>query len=305
MQRLLLAVALVVATLAPTRANADDSPTKQASDHFDRGVSLYGEADYRAALVEFRRAYEIAPNSAVLYNLGQTYYQLQNYALALDAFERYLAESGDSPSHKAEVEGAIKTLKTRVGKLAVTTNLPQSEVTVDDELVGKTPIAAAVSVSVGRRKITALHEGHSPEIRYVDIAAGETSKLSIDFPPTGGALQPNGQPGQPHESRDLSKPLWITAGVVGVVGIGFGVAGYIESRSLSDERNSFPASQSSLDSKSTRVTTFAAIGDIAGAVAIITGGVALYFTLTKHKDKEGHEVQARITPNGFQFAGTF
>lgn len=301
MQRSCLAVALVVATLAPMRvASADDSPTKQASDHFDRGVSLYGEADYRAALVEFRRAYEIAPNAAVLYNLGQTYYQLQNYASALDAFERYLAESGDSPSHKTEVEGAIKTLKTRVGKLAVTTNLPQSEITVDDELVGKTPIAASVSVSVGRRKITALHEGRSPEIRYVDIAAGETSKLSIDFP---ADLRPNERPGQPQESRDLAKPLWVTAGVLGAVGIGFGVAGYLESRSLSDERDSFPASQASLDSKSSRVTTFAAIGDIAGAVAIVTGGIALYVTLTRHKT--GHEVQARITGNGIQFAGTF
>ncbi|HEY0250648.1 MAG TPA: tetratricopeptide repeat protein, partial [Kofleriaceae bacterium] len=251
------------------------------------------------ALVEFRRAYELAPNASVLYNLGQTYYQLQNYASALDSFDRYLAESGDSPSHKTEVEGAIKVLKTRVGKLAVTTNLPQSEVTVDDELVGKTPIAAAVSVSVGRRKITALHEGRTPEIRYVDVAAGETSKLAIDFP--DNITRANNQPGQP-EARDYARPLWFTTGVIGAGAITFGVLGFFESRSLQDTRDSFPASQSEIDSKSSRVTTFAAIADIAGAVAIITGGVALYFTLSKHK---GHEVQARITGTGLQFAGTF
>ena len=297
MQRILIALTLLVAV---SPAFADESPTKQASEHFDRGVGLYGEADYRAALVEFRRAYEIAPNAAVLYNLGQTYFQLQNYASALDAFQRYLTESGESPSHKAEVETAIKTLKTRVGTLAITTNLPSSEVTVDDEVVGKTPMAG-VSVSIGRRKITALHDGHTPEIRYVDISAGETQKLSIEFPPVGGA-RPNEQPGQPSERSNPAKPLWIAAGVVGVGAIAMGVAGYFESQSLSDERNKFPASQSAIDTKSSRVTLFAAIGDIAGAAAIITGGFALYFTMTKTKT---HEVQARLLPTGLQIAGTF
>src|SRR5438046_1076480 len=65
-----------------------------AAKHFQRGVTMYTEADYRAALVEFRRAYEIAPNATVLYNIAQTYYQLQDYAGALVTFERYLAEAG-------------------------------------------------------------------------------------------------------------------------------------------------------------------------------------------------------------------
>ena len=120
--KILLALAILVAT---AHADPQESPTRQAGEHFDRGVAMYGEADYRAALVEFRKAYEIAPNAAVLYNLGQTYYQLQNYAAALTAFERYLADSGESPSHEAEVKGAIKTLKSRVGKLLVATNLPK------------------------------------------------------------------------------------------------------------------------------------------------------------------------------------
>ena len=300
MQRILWVLAFVVIAISSV-ARADDSPTKQAGEHFDRGVGLYGEADYRAALVEFKRAYEIAPNAAVLYNLGQTYFQLQNYASALDAFQRYLAESGDSPSHKVEVEASVKTLKTRVGTLQITVSLSGSEVTVDDEVVGSTPITVAVAVSVGRRKITALHAGHSPEIRYVDVAAGEASKLSIEFPALGGA-RPNDQPGQPTSHADLARQLWIGTAVLGAGAITMGVLAYLDSRSLSDARNSFPASQSDLDSKASRVTLFSAIGDIAGAAAIVTGGVALYLTVSKSKT---HEVQARLLPTGLQLAGTF
>jgi uncharacterized membrane protein len=67
-------LALAVATLAGARGEAQDvaTATRDAGKHFQRGVSLYGEADYRAALIEFKRAYALAPNAAVLYHVGQT-----------------------------------------------------------------------------------------------------------------------------------------------------------------------------------------------------------------------------------------
>src|SRR3954469_12191733 len=126
---------------------------REANVHFQRAVQLYSEADYRAALVEFKRAYELAPNVTVLYNLGETYYQLQNYAEALTTFERFLAEGGTA--HKQEVENAVTVLKTRVGKLDITTSSPGWEISVDDEVVGKTPLAKPVAVSIGRRRLGA------------------------------------------------------------------------------------------------------------------------------------------------------
>src|SRR6185503_12531419 len=127
-------IALVGGSASIARA---DVPAKEASKHFQRGAALYGEADYRAALVEFRRAYEIAPNPAVLYNIGQTYYQLQNYAAALVALGRYLTEAGSGAAHRREVEQTIDTLQTRVGKVAISTTAPGIDITVDDELIGK------------------------------------------------------------------------------------------------------------------------------------------------------------------------
>src|SRR3954464_11843156 len=100
---------LHVGLASSARADTPPPPTAQqkSGKHFQRGVSLYTEADYRAALVEFRRAYEIAPNSAVLYNIGETYYQLQNYAAALSTLQRYLNESGTTAAHRRDVEQTI------------------------------------------------------------------------------------------------------------------------------------------------------------------------------------------------------
>src|SRR5579863_7549475 len=94
-------LALAVAAGSPA-ASADDatSPQREAARHFDRAVSLYAEADYQGALVEFRRAYQTAPNPTVLYNVGETEYQLQDYAGALTSFTRYLSEAPATAAHR-------------------------------------------------------------------------------------------------------------------------------------------------------------------------------------------------------------
>ncbi|HEY6459174.1 MAG TPA: hypothetical protein VIY73_03455, partial [Polyangiaceae bacterium] len=55
--------------------SSDLSDLTQAREHFGRGVRMYQEDDFRGALIEFSRAYELAPNWAVLYNVGQSHYQ--------------------------------------------------------------------------------------------------------------------------------------------------------------------------------------------------------------------------------------
>jgi hypothetical protein len=301
-------ILLALVALAPAAlADPPESPTKQAGEHFDRGVAMYSEADYRAALVEFKKAYEIAPNAAVLYNLGQTYYQLQNYAEALTAFQQYLAQSGESPSHEAEVKAAIATLKLRVGKVMVTTNLPNSEITVDDELAGKAPLTAALDVSIGHRKITVLHNGNEPQTRYVDVAANDLVKLEIDFAPqaaeSGAPLPPMpADHAEPRDRTSLAIGGWIATGALAVGAITVGAIAWNTSSQLSDLRNSFPADPSELNSKSSRVVTLSAIADGLGAAAIVAGGISLYWTLTRHN---GTEVHAAIVPGGVSVAGSF
>ena len=49
-----------------------------ARDHFMRGVELYQDEEYEAALAEFFRANEIAPHYGLLYNIiniASTHYQ--------------------------------------------------------------------------------------------------------------------------------------------------------------------------------------------------------------------------------------
>jgi len=299
--RLLLASSVVIALASAAHA---DTPTKEAGKHFQRGVALYNEADYRAALVEFRRAYEIAPNSVVLYNIGETQYQLQNYAAALTTLDRYLNESGTTATHRPEVEQTLEILRARVGKVEVKTNIPDCEVTIDDEVVGKSPLTSPVLVSIGRRKVTAMHTGRQAETRFVEVAAGDTVGISLALADPEGVIRtaPTPAPDDPNARARLIRIGWITTGVLAVGALTTGALAWQASSSLDDARHTFGETPDDLQNKASRVTTLSAVADIIGAVAIVTGGVTLGLTLTRSRS---HEVHVGLAPKGVLIGGTF
>ena len=299
--RALSLVVLACLTISGARiaqAEPNAAANVEAAKHFQRGVTMYNEADYRAALVEFRRAYETSPNAAVLYNIGQTYYQLQNYAAALVALGRYLTEAGPSASHRREVEATVDTLQSRVGKVAITTSLPGADITVDDELVGKTPLDEPVLVSIGRRKITALRDGRVTETRFVDVAAGDTVNVALAAGTRNEQLTTT-----PKTSGKSSLTLgWVITGGLGVVMVGTGVGAYIESRSLQDARSKYHASADDLNSKANLVKWLSRTADASAVLAVIGTAVMLKLTWSR---SDSSETRVALTPSGIQIAGKF
>src|SRR5947209_19599304 len=146
----LLGTFVVVLSLAfagtPAHA-AGDNASREAGKHFQRGVDLYNDGDFRGALVEFRKAYTVWPRANVLYDIGQTEYQLLDYASALKTMERYLAETGPNAAHRSEVESTVEILRGRVGRIALTIDAPDCDVSVDDQDEGTTPVAHPIAYS--------------------------------------------------------------------------------------------------------------------------------------------------------------
>lgn len=290
---------LAAAALPPGRAAAQPKPdASEASLHFQRGVALYTEADYRGALVEFRRAYDIAPAPAVLYNIGQTYYQLQDYAPALATLQRYLAESGPTAPHRREVEQTLETLRLRVGKLEISTSGRRCQIAIDDEAAGTTPLVEPVTVGLGKRKVTATCEGSAAESRFAEVAGGETVKIAFAAAP---AQRPDG-PASASDGRSWVTASWVATGVLGAGALTAGVLAVLSSRSLDDARNSYPASHADLVDKAHSVSRYALVADVLGVATLITGGVALKLTLSRSSTREVH---VAVVPGGLQLSGTF
>jgi hypothetical protein len=292
--------------------------TREAGKHFDHGVVLYGEADYPAALAEFKRAYTLAPNSAVLFNIGEAEFQLQDYAGALASFTRYLVEAPQGAAHRADVENDIEILRTRVGHLTIVTVPPGADVSVDEQPAGKTPLEDRVLVSVGHRKVTATFTGSPAVTRYIDVAADDdisvTLQASVAPAPAPATLAAPLQapraaltPEEPRSTVSLPAIGWITTGVLAAGAVSTGIVAWRDSVDLRNARDSFPVSAATLQQDSDRTRTFSIVADSLSAAAVVVGSITLASTIFSHRRPHTTETAWRLqlAPAAVRFALTF
>jgi hypothetical protein len=319
------AALLAAVLLVPAAAHADSKDT--ARSHFERGVELYREGDFRSALIEFQRAYEASPNYKVLYNLGQTSLELQDYAGALKALRGYLQGGGRAvpPARRTQVQADLKRLESRVAHVDIRVNVTDAEVTVDDVSVGKSPLHGPVLVSEGRRRIAATKAGLTSAERVIDVAGGDSPKVSLELvEPKAPApvIVPVPTP-EPRETpapvpvaptaplRTTSSPstgFWIGLTATGALAVGTAVLGglALASKSTFDSRLAQVGVQtSSVDSARNQTRAFALATDITGGVAIAAAVTTVVLALTtsnKHVVRE-HEAHLVVGPTFVGLAG--
>jgi hypothetical protein len=270
----------------PAVGHAQPAP-KEASQHFQRGLKLFDEQDFRAALIEFRRAFDIAPSPNVLYNIGQSCYQLQDYVCAQQTFDRYLREMGDkmAPERRKEIEAELGELKGRIAYLTITTTPPGAEVSIDENVMGKTPFTGPQPVSAGRRRITATLEGQPPVSKTIDVAGGDQAKITLTFSspsaPVASSAAPATTTSPPPPPKNSPTSAYVSFGV-GAVGLSVGsIFGLLalSSKSKLDDACSTPKScprsaQQDIDALK-RNGTVSTLGFLVGAIGVGAGVVLL------------------------------
>ncbi len=179
------AFALAVALSSPALAQQEVSPQARAEarERFERGLELYEEGQFRAALAELEQAYEVAPAYQVLYNLGKVYAQLGDAVRATDAFDQYLREGGaDIPDERrAEVEQDLERQRARIARVMVRTNVDGSTVMVDGADVATTPLDEPLRVTAGEHVIGARAPRHDAATRRIQLAGGVLESVELEL----------------------------------------------------------------------------------------------------------------------------
>jgi tetratricopeptide (TPR) repeat protein len=280
-------------------ARAADTPATEASRHFQRAVELYNDGDFRGALVEFKKAYTLLPRASVLYDIGQTEYQIQDYAPALQTLERFLAETGPNAAHRAEVQETVQVLRGRVGKIALTTDRAECEVTLDDQPAGTTPLSQPMLVSVGRRRVAVACAGSQRVAREVEVAAGETVPVELKVGPTAATPVPALVTAPTDTSQKTGRggtvAAWTITAILAGATAGLYGGAIFESRKLDDLRHSYPISSAALDDKVKLTSRLALAGDILAVATVVSAGVSTYLSLSSHEERG---VQIGLTMTG-------
>ncbi len=309
MKRSLLALCIATLVLrgAPALAiepAAGSEGVDQARDHFRRGAELFKEGSFDAALAEFTRAYQIVPNYRVLYNIAQVQLERHDYAAAQTAFTEYLKQ-GDSeiaPERRSEVEEELRTLRSRVVELTVTSNVAGAELSIDGAVVGKLPLEKPILVSTGVRHLSLQKPGYTRGERTVSVAGGEKPVIELPLEPLRAAplssARTAGDPPSAASERSHTG-VWIgvvTTGVLVGGAVTFGLMARHNNDRLDKELARFPGDAERIDDARSKVKLFAGLSDGAAGASLVAAAITLYAALSSSDAEAPPKKAERLGP---------
>lgn len=222
MRTLLLLIGLAVLSGVSARPAAAD-PRSDAKAHYLKGKALFDAKDYANAIAEFKAADALAPSGVNDYNIALAYDALGDAAQATTYYKSYLARV-PAAANKAEVEGHLKRLSTKVADDAEKKRLAEEEAKrlaeerrqpppVDDPPPPQDPPSSTGDPELDR-------------VAAVDVGAVRDQRAQMGFVgtagPSGGPPPPDGGAGPapaPVEEPKKAKPIykqwwfWVVAGV--------------------------------------------------------------------------------------------
>jgi len=321
----LLAIVASGTSRAEPLSNSTDASAK-ARGSFQRGLELFDERDLDGAMVEFRRAYELAKSYRILFNLGQVAAEKHDYAAALEFFGRYLKEgAGLIPEERLRsVEEEMAKFRQRVGQIEVTVAAKDAEVLVDDESAGWAPLAAPLTVNIGRRRVAIRTKEGASDLMFVDVPGGERVQVEFKQVPVGrtkrvssvapaslsqgrpslGEIDVTAPPAnRVRGSEGMSTGTWLAWTMTGLCAAGAVVSGILAYRweqDLRNQRDAFPVTQQALADQRTKVRTAGWMTD--GLMAGTAVFAAISLTLTF---RGSHDSSVSLSGRGLTLRQTF
>jgi hypothetical protein len=331
-----------IAQLGARTASADNVPiTEAARQHFTAGVNFLEDPDgarYEDAYREFKTAYEASPSWKILGNLGIAAMKLERDGEAVDAFTKYLAQSGKEldREERTQVERDLKTLQAGVVTLAVT--FEPKGATLTDERIPTSgspivnrygPVGGSESLGLrpGHHRLTVELEGHEKAVW--EFEAMPKQQLSHAFtlnplpqaPPPVAPLPPPvvaAPPPAPPAGRSntLRIASYVSLGV-GAVGLGLGTVSAFSSKSKYDEANemcpAFPCQLTSSDAKkredlgdeAASAKTLSIVGFVVGGVGVAAGVTLFVISGKKEGSGQATAFAPYVGPGTAGVRGTF
>ncbi len=304
------------ATAAPAANARQEELRAAARARLVEGVEFLRQGQYTAALARFDQAYAMVPSPNIHYDRGLAYLGLGRNADALAAFDAFLSEADNPPPGTREraARGRV-SLRAQVATLAVTSDPPGAEVTVDGRLRGVTPVGGSIYLDPGTHEVSARNRA-TGIVASQQVAALPGQTLSVTLRLGAG---PARSPEASSQSEGAPAPLPADAGRregsnawplslagVGVALLGagatFGILAQRESDSLArDSKMGMAPPGPGVDyiqSKQSDGLRDQALQEIflaAGAVAVTTG-VVLY--VVNRRKSHGNDNNERGASSG-------
>jgi tetratricopeptide (TPR) repeat protein len=332
--KVLLATVLALAcVLLPARsALADDANTAaprpdeakaRAQVLFERGITAYKEGRFKDAIDAFLDAHREYPSPTLSFNAARAYEKMGDNAGALRFYREYLRQSPNA-SDKGRVDERVadleKKLQSRgIQQVTVLSNTLGATVVLDGQPVGITPWTG--EIAPGAHEVKLRREGSLEARGTLDLPADHAIDFQLDMKagsantqaPEAGST--NGKPvsvtrvgDEGTRKRGVSPWTWAAFGV-GVAALSGAFVFEELRRKSEDDVKTEPtqiARHDAYDQMKSRQTTARVLGTV-GTVAVLAGGVLLYFDLSSSDKQPSTRAGLGVRPGGAEatLAGHF
>jgi len=172
-------------SLLPAQVPLAESLTGEAKAEYESGKLLFEHGDFAAAAVKFQHAYELGKDPRLLWNVAAAEKQLRHYARVEVLLTEYLNMSGPtlSASDMQNALDLLETIKAFIADLKLNVNEAGATVSVDDVERGRTPLARALRVDIGPRKIRVAKSGFQDFVVTRTVVGGEEEVVDVTLAP--------------------------------------------------------------------------------------------------------------------------
>ncbi len=196
-----------MAFAAPSRGQtaAEDPTTAMARARFKEGVDFYDKGEFDQARVSFLQAYALKKHPAVLLNLAWSCLKSGHALEGERYFKQFLSEGKDiTDKQRADASDGLAQTHAKLGRVDVIAP-PGTEVTIDGDKVGTTPLAEPVSVEAGAHTVKFKASDGTTDTESVSVLGGEKAAARFARPAAAGPFPPPA-PAQTSEAEPASPP---------------------------------------------------------------------------------------------------
>jgi hypothetical protein len=303
----LLTPALLAVLVCPALAQPSSAKQKTASELVKKAIARSEAGDHEAAIKLYNDAYDLAPNSLLLSNIGAQYQELGQWEDALEYFCRYLKEDPGGVN-AAFARSQAKIVQRQLGRKWMNPCAPPPS----------SPGASSAAVAVKPAKSppdVATRPARSPpdEAEPTEEERGPSTVKPTPPPPP---VKSTGEEPAAKVTSTSGNPVLmyagLAAGIAGIAAGGIGIYYGIQGKSISDEINSHPKDQPWQDDIRAKQTEGERDNRLQAAYLITSGvlvatGVVLY--VIGRPDATEHPMDRTVhvapTANGVVVFGRF
>lgn len=164
-------------------------PADAYKEHMDKGIKLYQDNNFNAAIAEFEAAYKIKPKAGPLINISLCQKGLFQYPKAIAVLEQALQKHADSMDEatKKAAQDAITEMRGLLGYVTVTLEPDYAKLTIDGEAQPDSAKKAPIPLGPGTHRLLAEAEGYASAEQSITLASGDKSaQVSLKLVPDKG-----------------------------------------------------------------------------------------------------------------------